>query len=260
MTRAGDNQAVGDRAHTRDRLRTAVIWDALRPALAELCASTGRGELDVLDIGGGTGGFAVPLAEAGHRVTVLDPSPDALATLERRAAEVGVAGRIKAVQDDAANVTAVVGTGEQDVVLCHRVLEHVEDPAQVLEAAAAALRSGGLASVLVANRNAVVLARAVAGHVDQARHALSDANGRWGTQDPLPRRFAPGQAADLIAAAGLSVFATHGVRVCSDLVPGELVESEPGAAEALLALEAALSELPAFHSVATQLHLLARRG
>ena len=59
---------------------------------------------------------------------------------------------------------------------------------------------------------------------------------------------------------GLSLLATPGVRVCSDLVPGELVDSEPGAAEALLALEAALSELPAFHSVATQLHLLARRG
>ena len=85
-------------------------------------------------------------------------------------------------------------------------------------------------------------------------------HGRWGTQDPLPRRFGPEEAAELIAGAGLTVFATHGVRVCSDLVPGELVEAEPGAVEALLALEAALAELPAFHSVATQLHLLARRG
>lgn len=251
---------MADRAHTRERLRTAVIWDALRPALGDLRATVGRSELDVLDVGGGTGGFAVPLAELGHRVTVLDPSPDALATLERRAAEVGVAGRIKAVADDAANLRAVVGTAGQDVVLCHRVLEHVEDPAQVISAASDALRPGGLASVLVANRNAVVLARAVAGHVEAARHALGDPDGRWGNQDPLPRRFAPEQAVRLLAAAGLEVFATHGVRVCSDLVPGALAEGEPGAVEALLALETALSELPAFQSVATQLHLLARRG
>jgi SAM-dependent methyltransferase len=260
MREPGENQGVADRAHTRERLRTAVIWDALRPAIAEQVTATGRAELDVLDVGGGTGGFAVPLAELGHRVTVLDPSPDALATLERRAAEVGVAGRIKAVQDDAANLTEVVGTGGQDVVLCHRVLEHVEDPAQVLGAAAAALRDGGLASVLVANRNAVVLARAAAGHVDQARHALADVDGRWGRQDPLPRRFSPEQAAGLLAGAGLAVLSTHGVRVCSDLVPGGLVEGEPGAVEALLALEAALSELAAFQSIATQVHLLARRG
>ena len=39
----------------------------------------------VLDCGGGTGRFAVPLAAAGATVTVLDVSVDALATLRRRA-------------------------------------------------------------------------------------------------------------------------------------------------------------------------------
>ena len=57
-----------------------------------------------LDVGGGTGGFAVPLAELGHRVTVVDPSPDALAALQRRAAEAGVADRVRAVQGDAAGL------------------------------------------------------------------------------------------------------------------------------------------------------------
>ena len=48
----------------------------------------------------------------------------------------------------------------------------------------------------------------------------------------------------------------HGVRIFSDLVPGVLVDTEPGAQEALLKLEAAAAELPAFHSVATQLQVL----
>jgi hypothetical protein len=34
------------------------------------------------------------------------------------------------------------------------------------------------------------------------------------------------------------------------------VDTEPGALDALLKLEAAAAELPAFHSVATQLHVL----
>ncbi|MFA6577412.1 MAG: SAM-dependent methyltransferase, partial [Nocardioides sp.] len=55
----------------RGATRTAVVWDVLRPIL-------GAGSRDVLDIGGGTGGFAVKVAELGHRVTVVDPSPDAL--------------------------------------------------------------------------------------------------------------------------------------------------------------------------------------
>ncbi len=40
----------------------------------------------------------------------------------------------------------------------------------------------------------------------------------------------------------------HGVRVFADLVPGVLVDTEPGAMEALLKLEAAAAELAAFHS------------
>jgi hypothetical protein len=114
-------------------------------------------------------------------------------------------------------------------------------------------------SVLVANPNGLALARAVAGHLAQARHALTDPDGRWGERDPLPRRFTPEQAAALFAPAGLTVFATHGVRVCVDLVPGALVEGEPDAVEALLALEALLAERPDFHAVAGQLHLLGAR-
>ncbi|MFE0512930.1 SAM-dependent methyltransferase, partial [Streptomyces sp. NPDC058964] len=64
------------------------------------------------------------------------------------------------------------------------------------------------------------------------------------------------QLTALVESAGLGVSAVHGVRVFADLVPGVLVDTEPGAFDALLELEAAAAELPAFHSVATQLHVL----
>jgi hypothetical protein len=38
------------------------------------------------------------------------------------------------------------------------------------------------------------------------------------------------------------------------------VDTEPGAFDALLRLELAAAEQPAFHSIATQLHVLAERG
>lgn len=145
--------------------------------------------LDIVDLGGGTGGFAVPLAVEGHRVTVIDPSPDALASLERRASDEGVSKLVRGVQGDANELPGLAGDSSADAVLCHGVLEVVDDPAQALQAMASVLREGGVLSLLVAQRNAVVLARALAGHLTEARVALQDANGRWGPNDPMPRRF-----------------------------------------------------------------------
>ena len=249
-----------DAARGPASVRTAVVWDVLRAALAEQTQTCGREQLDVLDAGGGTGGFAVPLAELGHAVTVVDPSPDALAALERRAAESGVTERVRALQGDAGGLLDVVLPESADVVLCHGALEYVDDPAGAIATFSRCLRPGGVLSVLARNRNAVVLSRALAGHFVQARAALNDPDGRWGQADPVPRRFTLAQIVALLSGAGLAVGAVHGIRVFSDLVPGALVELEPGARDALLALEADAAEHPALRDLATQLHVLASRG
>src|SRR5262249_41922962 len=70
--------------------RTPVVLEVLQAVAASLAADTGRPCLDIVDAGGGTGGFAVPLASMGHSVTVIDPSPDSLAAAQRRAAEQNV--------------------------------------------------------------------------------------------------------------------------------------------------------------------------
>ena len=94
--------------------RTAVVWAVLRK---ELARAAGAGQpLTAVDVGGGTGGFAVPLAKAGHRVTVVDASPDALAALTRRAAEAGVGDRVTAVQGDGDALADLVPPGSVDQI------------------------------------------------------------------------------------------------------------------------------------------------
>ncbi len=236
-------------------VRTAVVWEILSAALRE-ADPTGSG-LVVVDAGGGTGGFAVPLAEAGHHVTVVDPSPDSLAALQRRAAERSLA--VEALQGDLGDLQQLVEAASADLVLCHSVLEVVDDPEAALAAVAAVLRPGGRLSLLVANRDAAVLARALAGRPDEAAHALTDPHGRWGVADGTARRWTLAGVAELVTAAGLSVEQVHGVRTVSDLVPSAVLDTEPGAASALLALERALSDRAPFRDLATQLHVLARK-
>jgi S-adenosylmethionine-dependent methyltransferase len=249
--------------HRRSAVRTAVVWEALSRNLHARQADLSSREqehgrpLHVVDLGGGTGGFAVRVAEAGHRVTVVDPSPDALASLTRRAADAGVSEQVRGIQGDSSDLLEVVGKTSADVVLCHGVLEVVDDPPDALQALAGVLRPPGLLSLLVTQRHAAVLAKALAGHLADARRLLVDPDGRWGEADPVPRRFTEPQVADLLARAGFEVAESHGARVFADLVPSALVDTEPGAAEELYALEADVADRPEFRAVAGQLHVLA---
>jgi S-adenosylmethionine-dependent methyltransferase len=245
---------VGSASERRDSARTAVVWEALDPILR----SPDRPGLDVLDIGGGTGGFAVRVAGLGHRVTVVDPSPDALAALARRAREDGV--EVVGQQGDLGSLLELVGPAGADVVLCHGVLEVVDDAAAALATIREVLRPGGRLSLLVAQRHAAVIARAMAGHVAQALAMLDDpqppatkSHGRVG------RRFTADEVTGLLVDAGLEVGSVHGVRVFADLVPGALLDLEPGTTAALLELERAVSERSEYLPLATQIHLVATR-
>ncbi|WP_433829310.1 class I SAM-dependent methyltransferase [Actinoplanes sp. CA-015351] len=233
--------------------RTAAVWAVLRKELEQHAGKT----LTVLDVGGGTGGFAVPLAEAGHTVTVIDASPDALAALTRRASDAGVADRIHAVQGDGDALASLVEPGSADLILCHAVLEVVDDPAQVASAIATALRPGGALSLLVASRAAAILGRAINGHLRAAAALVTDPAGRAGPRDTLLRRFDAASATALLTAAGLQVEQTHGVRVVADLLPATVIEDDP---QAVLDLELELSSQPPFRDIASQLHLFARRS
>ena len=256
-----------------DDARTAVIREVLRAVVAGLVAGTGRSRLDIVDAGGGTGGSAVPLAGQGHTVTVIDPSPDSLAAAQRRAAEMSV--QLRAVQGDVGDLAAVIGDQGADLVLCHSVLEYVDSPVAAMSTVASVLRPGGAVSVLATSAVAAVIHRALAGRFDEARRLLAAAGGPaaarrvtrragpggWadGRPESGPRRFTLAEVTGLIEGAGLRPGAAHGIRVFTDLVPGSFADVDPGAADALLALERAASTHPAFHDFAAQFHVLGYR-
>lgn len=243
----------------RMRLGGAVVWHSLRQVLNELCAATSRSQLDVLDVGGGTGGLAVPIAVLGHRVTVVDSSPDSLAGLERRSAEAGVTEFVRGVQGDAARLADAIGPMVFDVVICHSVIEVVDDADAVVRAMVGCLHPGGVVSLVAANRIAAVLHRAVAGRFDEALHALRDPLGRYGANDPVPRRFSLHDLEQLASTAGLVVVQTHGARVFADVVPGSLFDADPQSVDALMVVELEAARVPALREIATQLHVIARR-
>lgn len=238
----------------RSAIRTAVVWDAVHEVLQRA-----ERPLNVVDLGGGTGGFAVRIGRLGHQVLVVDPSPDALASLERRVAD-NDTSTVRGVLGDAESLLEVVDAGSADLVLCHELLEVVDTPARALQAARGALADGGVLSLVATQRAGSVFSRVLTGHLAEARALLDDPDGRSGANDVLRRRFTEKQLADMLTAAGFAVTGVHGVRVFADHLSSAVVDADPGAADILQELEAAVSTRPEFIAVATHLHLLAVRG
>ena len=249
-----------DAERRRDGSRSSLVADVLTEVIAARAAQTGQPSLDIVDVGAGTGGFAVSLAAGGHRVTVVDPSPDALAAARWRAAEAGVS--LTDVQGEAADLTSLVGTASADLVICHSVLEYVDSPAAALAAVAQVLRPGGTVSVLAANIVATVLQRALAGRYAEARALLPGDGERH--EEPAAqaaraaRRFTLPELTALIAGAGLRVGDAHGIRIFSGLLPG--AGADLTTADALHELEEAAATCPPLRDIAARLHVLGYRA
>lgn len=241
-------------------VRTAAVWAQLQD-LSESRRSELSRPLRVLDLGGGTGGLAVALAEQGHSVIVVDPNADALASLARRAEESSAAERITAVQGDADSLATTITSGSIDLLCCHGVLEYVDDSERTLTLIAEVLAPGGHLSLVTAQRIAAVLARTLAGRFDQARAALTSDDGRWGDDDPVPRRFDRSDLAEMLTRTGFTTLDARGVRIFSDLVPHEYVNTE-AERQALLELEelaAADDGRIGLSALGAAMHLVARR-
>jgi ubiquinone/menaquinone biosynthesis C-methylase UbiE/uncharacterized protein YbaR (Trm112 family) len=96
----------------------------------------------VLDIGGGTGRQAIPLAELGNDVISLDISEEMLRIAQNKAIEKGVANKIQFILSDANELPFK----EQvfNAVICYGVLHHLPSPRNTIKEASRVLKQGGL--------------------------------------------------------------------------------------------------------------------
>jgi S-adenosylmethionine-dependent methyltransferase len=214
----------------------------------------------VLDVGGGSGAWAVPLARLGCAITVVDNSPDALAALHRRARDAGVHDLVTPVQGDVDALAEVVPAGGADLVLGHGLLDVVDDARAAVSALSAAAAEGGVVSVLVPGRYAAVLARTLAGRLAEARTVLTDPDGRFGVDDPLRRRLDATGLRELLEAGGaLRVDLLQGDGVLDCWVPGAVRDGGPAVAREVAELEGLAAAAAPLLEVAARLHALARR-
>ncbi len=155
----------------------------------------------VLDVGCGGGLLSEALAVEGARVVALDLAPELIkvAKLHRLESRVEVDYRLQSVEALAEEMP-----GAFDAVTCMEMLEHVPDPAAIIEACATLLRPGGRLFVSTLNRTpaafalAIVGAEYVAGLLPKGTHSYRDF-------------IKPAELANWLRAAGLQLEDVSGI-------------------------------------------------
>jgi S-adenosylmethionine-dependent methyltransferase len=237
------------------QLRLDLAFANLQDVLPQATRS-----LHALDLGGGTGAIAVRLARLGLFVTLLDASLPMLDFARRAAREAGVSERIALKHGDAAQLAKLFDTGSFDLILCHNILEYLDDPCAVLRSAASALRvSSGMLSILVRNQAGEVLKAAIQGSdLAAAEHNLT---AEWGDESLYGGRvrlFTAESLHAMLVATSLAVIAECGVRVISDYLPQRISRGDEY--ERIFDLERKLGRRPEFAAVARYTHVLAHRA
>lgn len=227
------------------RIRYATVAEVLR----RQCEALGD-RIRVLDVGGGDGMDALPLARAGHDVTIVDPSEAWLAEARRRAdgEQLGIR-TVQAGLDD-------LPDGEWDLVLCHFVLRYRPAEARDLAALAARVRPGGRLSVMDVNPAGRVLRALLADGPSAATSELHAERISVATFATDARKVDVDQVEADAAAAGLTTIGRYGNRIANDLLTDNAAKHDDAFFHALLELELELCDREPFTRIGFAWQLL----
>ena len=245
-----DRFADGAYASVKGRVRTAVLHRQLLDHLPPPPAA-------VLDVGGGAGHQALPLAEAGYAVTVLDPSA---AMLDK--ARVRLGDRAAYVAADGADAEEAVGGRRFAAVLCHGVLGYLEHPEPVVDAVCRCAAPGGVVSVMSGNADAMAVRPALERRWADALAAF-DSPTETGVLGLPTRAHTVEELSALLAARGVGVERWYGVWLFVDWLDLSGAPLDPGDEEQVAGavdVELEAGRRDPYRRLSRIVHLVGRRA
>ncbi|MCA9931576.1 MAG: methyltransferase domain-containing protein, partial [Anaerolineales bacterium] len=108
----------------------------------------------ILDLGGGNGFDAVPLAKDGFTISVLDFSAEMITQGMRLAQAEGAIKKVTFAAGDATQLSEYFSGPTFDAVLCHNVVQYVSEPTAVLQSIHNTLKPNGILSLMITNPHA----------------------------------------------------------------------------------------------------------
>ncbi|BFT30274.1 tRNA uridine 5-oxyacetic acid(34) methyltransferase CmoM [Alteromonas sp. D210916BOD_24] len=222
---------------TKGRLRHTLLCDVLSPYIAT--------PLRAIEIGGGTGVMSAHLASLGHKVVLTDASQDVL----KQARELlqsfpNVEIRHQYLQE--------VGDLDQfDIVLCHAVLEWLDNPFEAIQHFHQQMKEGAILSLSFFNQDANLFANAIYGNFDYIAKGLKvKKQVRLNPKQPLSAM----KVVEFCKALGFTVRESAGIRCFHDYMRD--VSHQASKYDELLALERQYHKQPPYMWLGKYFHLI----
>lgn len=221
-------------------------WDSLLKAMLWQQLDFVRGQT-ILDFGSGAGDTAAHLTE-NNRVTAVEPST---AMLEGRTVGdyiqlQGGLERVQAMED-----------ASFDLVLCHNVLEYVDEKADYLRELSRVVKPGGLLSLVKHNRPGRVMQMAVLLNDFTMANTLLDGGNGTTSRFGSIRYYTDAEAQAWLPDMALE--SLWGARTFWDLQQNQTCQTDETWQSNMLALEHRVSILPEYQTIAFFHHILFRK-
>ncbi|HTP10586.1 MAG TPA: methyltransferase domain-containing protein [Anaerolineae bacterium] len=237
-------------------------WGVLKCKLtqANLAKHLGAGPLRILDAGGGNGSDSLPLAQQGHFVEIVDYSEQMLSDAVRRIRHANLQERVTVHQANVQDVDRLFPASHFDAVLCHNLLQYIEDVPALLNSLASLMKVGGLLSLISINRYSQAYHAAfIRGDLAEAFLQVDNHQQKSHLFDTVMTTYSVEEISDLLNGAGFQVDQSYGLRCLYDYWGDNDSKFDPAISEQLERLEFALMDRYPYKLLARYYHVMARK-
>ena len=222
-----------------ERLFKRIIWKQI----GDLKGMT------ILDFGSGEGITADHFAKD-NDVTAIEPVEDMLQNAWTDHEYRQIVGDVKALSEFEDDTF--------DIVLCHNVLEYIDDKKSVVTELVRVLKPGGFLSVAKHNRPGRVMQMAVLLDDFDKANALLDGNNSAASKFGEIRYYEDDEITEW--APGLDIEKIYGIRTFWDLQQNQEKHADEDWQEAMMQLDMRVSQMDTFRDIAFFHHLILRKN
>jgi S-adenosylmethionine-dependent methyltransferase len=207
----------------------------------------------ILDAGGGQGQLARWCAQQGHQLVLCDRSAQMLEQARHANQQQQLSDRFELIES-AIEDFCVQDPRQFDLILCHAVLEWVDDPERLLAGLIQRLKPGGRLSLMFYNRHSIVLRNGLRGNF---RKALSSDLSGDGTGLTPTHPCRPEQIEAILQQLQLTIELRAGVRCFYDYLPIKVRQEYKF--DDILEMEQTFRHQPPYNLMARYIHLIGHK-